>query len=67
MEEVAMYSILNLLRKMFHKAITTCHPDIPDPPVIIAPSTGPAAAKGIDYQCNSVLPILQIFKAKGNK
>lgn len=65
-QDNAMYSILLVLNDLFGQAIQSAFPDVPDAPVLVALSSPVlAATKGIDYQCNSALPIMQTLKARG--
>lgn len=59
-----MQSITDILTELFSMAITSACPDITDPPVVIALSANP---KFKDYQCNSALPLANIYKQLGKK
>ncbi|CAG9860921.1 unnamed protein product [Phyllotreta striolata] len=59
-----MQSINNILTDLFTIAISKACPDIEDPPIVLALSTNP---KFKDYQCNSALPIANIYKQQSKK
>lgn len=59
-----MFSLQEKLTEIFSQAISDTFPDIPEVPTIITVSSNP---KFGDYQCNSVMPIMQILKAQGIK
>ncbi|XP_066999324.2 arginine--tRNA ligase, cytoplasmic [Anabrus simplex] len=58
----SMIRIQGALEKVFASAIEKAYPDVPDPPVIIAPSP-----KFGDYQCNTALPLTHLLKGQGIK
>lgn len=58
-----MNSILGILEELFSKAISKAFPNIPDAPVVIALSG--SSPKFGDYQCNSAMPISNIYKQLG--
>lgn len=60
-----MESIYETLYTLFSVAIANAFPDIPDPPIVIAPSG--ANPKFGDYQCNSAMPIANLYKQMGKK
>lgn len=60
-----MHSITDILTDLFSKAISSAYPDVPEAPVVIALSGN--NPKFGDYQCNSALPIANIFKQTGKK
>lgn len=59
-----MISILSHLNEVFATAVRAAYPTLTNPPVVITEST--KAAFG-DYQCNSAMPICQLFKAQNVK
>ncbi|CAG9762915.1 unnamed protein product [Ceutorhynchus assimilis] len=61
-EEKGLQSILKTLHNLFARAITNACPDIPEAPIDIALS-----AKFGDYQCNSAMPIANLYKQLGKK
>lgn len=58
-----MESIVGILNDLFSTAITKAFPEIPDAPVVIALSGN--NPKFGDYQCNSAMPISNIYKQLG--
>lgn len=60
-----MDNIQQLLSEIFEAAIKSAFPDLPDPPVVIALSGN--NVKFGDFQCNSALPIANMFKQLGQK
>ncbi|CAH2009170.1 unnamed protein product [Acanthoscelides obtectus] len=60
-----MESITDILHQLFHTAICAAFPDITDPPVVIAVAA--SNPKFGDYQCNSAMPIANIYKQSGKK
>lgn len=60
-----MESIQGILNDLFNQAITSAFPDITDPPVVITISGN--NPKFGDYQCNSAMPISNIYKQAGKK
>ncbi|XP_056630982.1 arginine--tRNA ligase, cytoplasmic [Diorhabda sublineata] len=65
MDETRLQSINDILFNLFSTAISTAFPDITDPPVTIAlAGTNP---KFGDYQCNSAMPLANIYKQLGKK
>lgn len=60
-----MESIQEIFNDLFHQAITTAFPDITDAPVVISVSGN--NPKFGDYQCNSAMPIANIYKQLGKK
>lgn len=60
-----MENIIEILEKTFSQAIASAYPDIIDPPVIITLSGN--NPKFGDYQCNSALPLANIYKQMGKK
>lgn len=58
-----MNSIQEILTDLFSTAINSAFPDLPDAPVVIALSA--TTGKFGDYQCNSAMPIANIFKQQG--
>lgn len=58
-----MESIVDVLTDLFTTAVASAFPDITDPPIDIAlAGSGP---KFGDYQCNSALPLANIYKQLG--
>ncbi|KAF5285027.1 hypothetical protein FQR65_LT02339 [Abscondita terminalis] len=60
-----MDTVQENLVDIFTKAIAAAFPDLPDPPVVIALSGN--NPKFGDYQCNSALPIANMYKQSGTK
>ncbi|KAJ8953069.1 hypothetical protein NQ318_013411 [Aromia moschata] len=60
-----MQSITEILTNTFTTAISAAFPDITDPPIVIALS-GNNPNFG-DYQCNSAMPLANIYKQLGKK
>uniref|UniRef100_A0A6P7FYZ3 Probable arginine--tRNA ligase, cytoplasmic n=1 Tax=Diabrotica virgifera virgifera TaxID=50390 RepID=A0A6P7FYZ3_DIAVI len=65
MDQTRLQSITDILTYIFSNAISTAFPDITDAPVVIALSG--ANPKFGDYQCNSAMPIANIYKQLGKK
>ncbi|KAJ8968963.1 hypothetical protein NQ317_018327 [Molorchus minor] len=63
--QTRMQSITENLTNLFTTAITAAFPDITDPPIVIALSGN--NPKFGDYQCNSALPLANIYKQLGKK
>lgn len=59
-----MESIQEKLYELFQLAITEAISDITDPPIVITLVNNP---KFGDYQCNSAMPIANIYKQLGKK
>lgn len=59
-----MFSVQERLTDIFSEAISNTFPDIPEVPTIITVSSNSQFG---DYQCNSVMPIMQILKSQGIK
>ncbi|XP_022907770.1 probable arginine--tRNA ligase, cytoplasmic [Onthophagus taurus] len=57
-----MESLQDNLNDIFSTAITSAFPDLVDPPIVIA-----LANKFGDYQCNSAMPIANLYKQMGKK
>ena len=57
-----MTNISQTLVSYFTQSITSCFPDLPNPPCPILPSS-----KGGDYQFNGAMAIAGLLKAKGEK
>nr|CAI5827354.1 unnamed protein product [Callosobruchus analis] len=64
-EITKMESTTEALNNLFHTAISVAFPDIQDPPVVIALAGN--NPKFGDYQCNSAMPIANIYKQSGKK
>ncbi|XP_020776287.2 LOW QUALITY PROTEIN: arginine--tRNA ligase, cytoplasmic [Boleophthalmus pectinirostris] len=60
----AMLNINQRLQQIFGRAISAAYPEIEGPPVAVTPTN---QAKFGDYQCNSVMAMYQMLKAKGAK
>lgn len=60
-----MESINGILNDIFSRAISAAFPDITDAPVVISISAN--NPKFGDYQCNSAMPIANIYKQLGKK
>lgn len=60
----SLISISEELNNLFEKAINAAYPEIPDPPIVIAPAGNP---KFGDYQCNSVMALRKILDEQGKK
>nr|CAH7730322.1 unnamed protein product [Callosobruchus chinensis] len=60
-----MESTTEALDNLFRTAISAAFPDIQDPPVVIALAGN--NPKFGDYQCNSAMPIANIYKQAGKK
>lgn len=60
-----MESIQETLNSLFNQAILAAFPDITDAPVVISVSGN--NPKFGDYQCNSAMPIANIYKQLGKK
>lgn len=60
-----MESIQGILRDLLAQAIASAFPDLTDAPVIITVSGN--NPKFGDYQCNSAMPIANIYKQAGKK
>lgn len=58
-----MESIVGILTDLFTTAVSKAVPDVPDPPIVIALSGN--NPKFGDYQCNSAMPISNIYKQLG--
>ncbi|KAF2895360.1 hypothetical protein ILUMI_10814 [Ignelater luminosus] len=61
----SMECIQEVLYNLFSQAINAAFPDLPDPPVIIALAGN--NPKFGDYQCNSAMPIANLYKQMGTK
>lgn len=61
---VEMFSVQERLTEIFSQAISDTFPDVPDLPTVITVASNSQFG---DYQCNSVMPILQALKAQGIK
>ncbi|XP_043472315.1 probable arginine--tRNA ligase, cytoplasmic [Leptopilina heterotoma] len=59
-----LISISEELNNIFEKAINAAFPEIPDPPIVIAPAGNP---KFGDYQCNSVMALRKLLEEQGKK
>lgn len=57
-----LISISEELNNIFEKAINAAFPEIPDPPIVIAPAGNP---KFGDYQCNSVMALRKLLEEQG--
>lgn len=57
-----MDSVINILTGIFTEAISAAFPDITDAPIVIVPADNP---KFGDYQCNSVMKLVSIYKQAG--
>ncbi|XP_077597016.1 arginine--tRNA ligase, cytoplasmic [Stigmatopora nigra] len=60
----AMLNINQRLQDIFRPAIQAACPELDSPPLSVTPNQ---QAKFGDYQCNSVMAMTQMFKAKGMK
>lgn len=58
-----MENIQEILTNLFAKAISLAFPDLTDPPIVITLSGN--NPKFGDYQCNSAMPISNIYKQLG--
>ncbi|KAK9710834.1 tRNA synthetases class I (R) [Popillia japonica] len=63
-ESAGMMSIQDNLYEIFQQAITEAIIDITDPPIVITLANN---VKFGDYQCNSAMPIANIYKQLGKK
>lgn len=63
-KKTTMENIQEILSKVFAQAISLAFPDLPDVPIVITTSSSP---KFGDYQCNSAMPISNMYKQQGNK
>ncbi|KAJ8964239.1 hypothetical protein NQ314_005038 [Rhamnusium bicolor] len=64
-DETRMQSITDIITDTFSSAIAAAFPDITDPPVVIALSG--SNPKFGDYQCNSAMPLANIYKQLGKR
>lgn len=58
-----MENIQEILKNLFAQAISSTFPDLTDPPVVISLSGN--NPKFGDYQCNSAMPVSNIYKQQG--
>lgn len=61
----SMECIQEVLYNVFSHAINAAFPDLPDAPVVIALAGN--NPKFGDYQCNSAMPIANLYKQIGKK
>ncbi|CAH1159619.1 unnamed protein product [Phaedon cochleariae] len=64
-DNTRMQSINDILTDIFSTAISRAFPDLTDPPIVIALSG--SNPKFGDYQCNSAMPLSNIYKQSGKK
>nr|AHF48759.1 cytoplasmic arginyl-tRNA synthetase [Caryedes brasiliensis] len=64
-DSTRMESIIEVLTELFYNAISTAFPDVADPPVVIA--LAGSNPKFGDYQCNSAMPLANIYKQSSGK